>query len=346
LVRIQNVYRYDDRECIQTNLIDTYDLLMAFIAKHLPDKFYMEGDQRVSLRTKVFREIVANMIHREYMNALPCTFTIFNNHIEVINANNPHGAGPIDSKNFAPFTKNPTIAKFFIQLGKFDELGSGVLNVNRLISEYNKSGKVEFIEGAAFKTIIPIDNLENEEDNDGTTDGTNEGTIEGTNQLLLSTTSSAVKTKLIELLNKILEQQGKKTNDYKKLLNVSTISNERYLKLLKEANLIEFRGDSLQNGGYFLTHKINKSVSFSTDNEAINKIVNVDFGKQSDREKSRLGKILNYIKSNNDTKILDLANHLKVSARTIKNDIKILTEKELIIYVGSKKAGSYLANFD
>jgi DeoR/GlpR family transcriptional regulator of sugar metabolism len=56
--------------------------------------------------------------------------------------------------------------------------------------------------------------------------------------------------------------------------------------------------------------------------------------------------VLKYIKSNNETKILDLANHLKVSARTIKNDIKILTEKELIIYVGSKKAGSYLANFE
>jgi ATP-dependent DNA helicase RecG len=137
LVRIHNTDRYDDREYIQTNLIEAYEQLMAFIAKHLPDQFYMEGDQRVSLRTKIFREIVANLIvHREYTNAQPCTFVIYKDHVETANANNPHGEGPIDPRNFAPYPKNPAIAKFFIQLGRVDELGSGVLNVNRLIKEY------------------------------------------------------------------------------------------------------------------------------------------------------------------------------------------------------------------
>ncbi|MDR6562252.1 MULTISPECIES: hypothetical protein [unclassified Arcicella] len=134
LVRIQELYRYDDRVYIQTNLIDAYEELMAFVAKHLPDKFYMEGDQRVSLRNKIFREIVANLIvHREYVNAQPCNFTIYADRVEVINANNPHGHGIIDPNNFSPFTKNPTIAKFFIQLGRGDELGSDVININRLI---------------------------------------------------------------------------------------------------------------------------------------------------------------------------------------------------------------------
>ena len=106
LVRIHNTERYDDREYIQTNLIDAYEQLMAFVAKHLPDKFYMEGDQRVSLRTKIFREIVANVIvHREYTDAQPCTFVIYKDRLETANANNPHGEGPIDPKNFSPFPK-------------------------------------------------------------------------------------------------------------------------------------------------------------------------------------------------------------------------------------------------
>ena len=43
--------------------------------KHLPDKFFLEGMQRVSLRDKIFREIIANMlIHREYTNAFPSSF--------------------------------------------------------------------------------------------------------------------------------------------------------------------------------------------------------------------------------------------------------------------------------
>jgi ATP-dependent DNA helicase RecG len=119
LLRKVNVDRYDDREYIQTNLIEAYDLLMAFVAKHLPDKFYLEGDQRVSLRTKIFREIVANLlVHREYASAHPATFVIYKDRVETENANNPHGEGLIDLNNFAPFPKNPTIAKFFIGLNR------------------------------------------------------------------------------------------------------------------------------------------------------------------------------------------------------------------------------------
>ena len=61
---------YDDRDDIRCNLIESYDRLMAFIEKHVDDKFYMENEIRVSARNKLFREVVANMlIHREYSNA-------------------------------------------------------------------------------------------------------------------------------------------------------------------------------------------------------------------------------------------------------------------------------------
>jgi len=57
LLRKVDLDGYDDRENIRCNLIDAYDKLMNFVAKHLPDMFYMEGDQRISLREKIFREI-------------------------------------------------------------------------------------------------------------------------------------------------------------------------------------------------------------------------------------------------------------------------------------------------
>lgn len=46
LLRRDNVDRYDDREIIKTNLIESYERLMEFGKKHLPDKFYLEDDQR------------------------------------------------------------------------------------------------------------------------------------------------------------------------------------------------------------------------------------------------------------------------------------------------------------
>ena len=66
LLRIVNVDRYDDRETVATNLVEAFGRLMAFGEKHLPDKFWLEGSSRVSLRGKILREVVANsLVHRE-----------------------------------------------------------------------------------------------------------------------------------------------------------------------------------------------------------------------------------------------------------------------------------------
>ncbi|MEN6386624.1 MAG: hypothetical protein ABFD79_15705 [Phycisphaerales bacterium] len=59
--------------------------------------------------------------------------------------------------NFKPFPKNPVIAKFFMQMGRFDELGSGILNINKYCKAYSGQDHPEFIEGPVFKTIIPLD---------------------------------------------------------------------------------------------------------------------------------------------------------------------------------------------
>ena len=42
--------RYDDRDLVRTNLIESYGRILAFIQKHLPDPFYLEGIERRSLR--------------------------------------------------------------------------------------------------------------------------------------------------------------------------------------------------------------------------------------------------------------------------------------------------------
>lgn len=77
ILRVENVDRYDDRDDIRTNLIESYDRLMAFVRKHLPDKFYQEGEQRISLRDRIFREVVGNLlIHREFANAFPAKLII------------------------------------------------------------------------------------------------------------------------------------------------------------------------------------------------------------------------------------------------------------------------------
>jgi len=77
ILRRENRDRYDDRDDIRTNLIDSYDRLLSFGEKHLSDPFYMENDQSVSLRGHILREVISNiLIHREYINAFPAKFII------------------------------------------------------------------------------------------------------------------------------------------------------------------------------------------------------------------------------------------------------------------------------
>lgn len=73
-----------------------------------------------------------------------------------MNAAHPHGQGPITPEYFTPYSKNPTLSKFFMQLGRGEELGSGVLNVSKYLPLYAKGAKPQFVEGNPFVTVIPL----------------------------------------------------------------------------------------------------------------------------------------------------------------------------------------------
>ena len=255
LVRIENVNRYDDRLIIRTNLLDAYDDLMAFVQKHLPDKFYMESGQRLSLRDNIFREVVANLIvHREYTNALPATFTIFHDRVEIENANNPHGSGPIAVNNFTPFLKNPMISKLFMQLGRVEELGSGVLNVNRLIKNYSPGKKPQFIEGNVFKTVIPIEKQEIKRKVPG------DQLYDTVNDTVNDTASETVKKRLVKELILIQSEKQYNVSDLARNLKVSEITIKRDIKILREAGLIRFVG-AAKTGHYVITESYRDKLS-------------------------------------------------------------------------------------
>lgn len=157
MVRIENVDRWDDRITLRTNLIDTYQHLKAFVYKHLPEKFYLEGDQRVDLRDKVFREVIGNaIVHREYSSALSSDLIIGRFEVKITNPNNALFHGPIDPSSFNPYPKNPNIRKFFTCFGWTDEIGSGIRNTTKWLPRYVPDARPVFIEDDVFKTIIPL----------------------------------------------------------------------------------------------------------------------------------------------------------------------------------------------
>lgn len=157
LVRKVNVDRYDDREIIKTNLIESYSQLLDFGRKNLPDKFFLEDTVNKSLRNTIVREMISNtLMHREFTSRYTAKFVIEKDRIYVENANRATKEGFITVDNLEPNPKNPLIASFFRNIGYADQLGSGV----RILFKYCKfySGKEpEFVEGDVFRIIVPLD---------------------------------------------------------------------------------------------------------------------------------------------------------------------------------------------
>jgi len=157
LSRKVNTERYDDRTIVETNLIESYDLLMEFAKKHLLDKFYLEDDQRIPLRNIISREILVNtLMHREFTSPHIAKFVIEKDRMYTENANRASRSGTVTPDSLEPNPKNPTIAAFFNNIGYADELGSGTMNLYRYVRLY--SGKnPQLIEGDIFRTIVPLD---------------------------------------------------------------------------------------------------------------------------------------------------------------------------------------------
>lgn len=158
LVRKVNVDRYDDREIVRTNLIESYSQLLDFGRKNLPDKFFLEDTVNKSLRNIIVREMVSNtLMHREFTSSYTAKFVIEKERMYVENANRVTKGGFITVDNLEPNPKNPIIAAFFRNIGYADQLGSGV----RKLFKYSKyySGKdPQFIEDDIFRIIVPLDN--------------------------------------------------------------------------------------------------------------------------------------------------------------------------------------------
>ena len=156
ILRKVNLDRYDDRDFVDVNLVESYDRIMQFVHKHLPDTFYLEGTTSISIRDAIFREVASNLlIHREYTNAFPAKLIVEHGRVRTENGSRPHGFGRLDPESFTPFPKNPVIARFFRQIGRADELGSGMRKLMKYCRAYGGADP-ELVEGDVFRMVIKV----------------------------------------------------------------------------------------------------------------------------------------------------------------------------------------------
>ena len=210
LVRRVNVDRYDDREIIRTNLVESFELLMDFARKHLPDKFFLEDENRVSLRNIIAREMVSNILmHREYTSSYAAKFVIQKEQMYTENANRAIGEGYITPDNLEPNPKNPIIASFFRSIGRADRLGSGVRNLFKY-SKYYSGQNPKFHEGDIFRIIVPL-NEEYSFDQGANEETTGKTTAKTTDKTTAKTTAKTTGKTTAKTTGKTLKKSGKST---------------------------------------------------------------------------------------------------------------------------------------
>ncbi|MCD8222103.1 MAG: putative DNA binding domain-containing protein [Clostridiales bacterium] len=156
IYRVKNMDRYDDRLIVENNLIESYDILMQFISKHTDDRFFLIDNVNVSVRSAIAREIVSNiLVHRDFGSAFPAKLIIEKDKIYTENWNRTQRIGKLELEDFTPYPKNPILAKFFINIGYADGLGSGVRNLYKFTKIYS-GGEPDLEEGDVFRLTVPL----------------------------------------------------------------------------------------------------------------------------------------------------------------------------------------------
>ena len=155
--------RYNDRDMVCVNLIESYVRLMNFIERNMPDVFALDerGINRLDLRKMLFREIVSNLLlHREYASTFSSKLLIFSDRVISENWTKPMQIGNVTLDTLETHTKNPLITKVFREMKWAEELGSGKKNIKKFAPLYYDKYKIEIQNNEKFIFSITYRDVE------------------------------------------------------------------------------------------------------------------------------------------------------------------------------------------
>lgn len=143
--------KYDSRDIVFSNLIDSYLRLMTFVKRNLPDRTLELNGKVVDVRKKIFRELVANMlVHREYTHKYPSRLLIFSDRVITENGTRPYQSGDVTFETLESHIKNPLITKVFQEMRWMGKSGSGMEKIRKYAPLYDRSYQVEIQNGEKF----------------------------------------------------------------------------------------------------------------------------------------------------------------------------------------------------
>ena len=184
---------------------------------------------KLEISEVALEEILQNaLVHRDYTRNAPIRLLIFDNRVEIISPGClPDGLTVESIKLGSAVVRNPFIANFCAKTMPYRGLGSGIIRA--LQEEPN----IKFInKPVGMQFISVIDRIADEGVNE------DEGINEGINEL---------ESLILTFLEK---KPGAKGYEIAEYVQKGAATTERYLRSLKDKELIEYKG-SRKTGGYY-----------------------------------------------------------------------------------------------
>ena len=242
---------------IFSNITSVFTYLDALYAKTIK----IEGLHRTEKKNYpeiALREGILNaIVHRDYNSANGFLhISIFSDRTEISNYGSlPDGITVADLKKEHPsILRNPDIANICFVRQYIEMVGSGII---RILSECKKNGfktpKWSDKNNILLLTFPGVSHLVNEGANEGVI-SKNEGINEGVN-INIEGVNEGAKKVLGRILKYISQNPMIKTSEIEVFINKSNATTERYLKILRENNYIEYVGAS-KTGGYKILNQI------------------------------------------------------------------------------------------
>lgn len=229
-------------EIIEGNLIDQVDTIMDILRlKYLKAYISYEGVHRrekLEYPYEALREAVINaLIHRDYTNTTNLQIRVYDDKLVMYNGATLSDEVPVEKFSQPHQSKpyNPIMAMVFYKCGFIENWGKGTLNMIDECIKYGLPKPTFEYEWGSLKTTFYASKKVDEGINGGLS-GTINGGLNGT---------------IKEVYDYIQSHQGASAVDIENKLNIPLRTLQRWLKELKEKDLIEYRG-SKKTGGYFV----------------------------------------------------------------------------------------------
>lgn len=235
---------------VEGNLLTQYSAAISFVTRNLrtvqvEKEFNTLGQLEIPL--EVFVETITNaLIHRDYYINAPIRLFIFDNRIELHSPGIlPDSLTTENIKQGISVPRNKLLfdnAKFLLP---YTGIGSGIM---RVLQSYDKISFKNDLETHEFVITMMRDEVFESEGINERVNSSVEGINEGIN-LNFEGINEGIKNDLLDIYLYVQENPSAKHTDIKRIIVKSDATVERYLKILKDNDVIEYVG-SKKTGGY------------------------------------------------------------------------------------------------